>query len=147
MTNQPNPYQPSHEIEPYDTWWSKFRRRITGKRVFGYVREPVFSAGGKIHFSGIVYYLFPKDRSVFYAASPSNEHSVERLELIAEESLRLLPDLLSEHPGLKATLQGRRMVVRTIESYASKRSDFLCEMEVDANKVAAAFLASNASAE
>lgn len=92
------------------------------------IHAPEFSAGDAIICDGIAFFIDPKNTSVAYAASPSSDHSDQRMNLVVAEAIRVLPAFLTDYPDLHSQLGGRKLCVRMIGAYTDVQSDFHREL-------------------
>ncbi|TWU48525.1 hypothetical protein Poly51_44250 [Rubripirellula tenax] len=93
--------------------------------------KPRFIDGQAIVFCGIAFFVDPDESSRLYAASPTATNTIERMQLITSEVIRHLPHFLAEHQNLHKFLQGRKIVVRMVESYAGLQTTCLREDPID----------------
>lgn len=80
-------------------------------------------------FGGIAFFVDPNESELLYAASPSSVVTDSRMDLITHEAKIHLNGLLAASPSLKPIVQGRRLVVRIIDSYSDDRSWFREEVQ------------------
>jgi len=128
VTTAPNPYQSPAATDEHDSWWSRLRRFFTVP-----VPDPPsdFAAGGKMILDGIAFYIDPNDPTRFYAASPSEIDSDERLDLVASETVRLFPRFLRSHSELYELVHGRVLTVRLITTYADGPTEYSRERDLN----------------
>ena len=90
----------------------------------------MFDRGDAVICGGIAFFVDPNDDTTLYAGSPSQDHSDQRLILIAREALQRLSDFLEENGELAAQVDCRRLVVRIVHSYDGIWSDYYRAVEV-----------------
>lgn len=123
MAEQPNPYRAPAFEEPHETWWTRIKRRLFSDAIALRLRaEPAFERGDAIICGGIAYFIDPDDSSVFYAGSPSQDHSDEKFALVVSEALRNLTGFLDENTTMRSLIDDRRFVVRIVSNYDGIRS-------------------------
>ncbi|MGB7325986.1 MAG: hypothetical protein WBD31_14020 [Rubripirellula sp.] len=133
MDQLPNPYQPPALIDETPSWWGRIRTLFrVGPKVVSLVQTASFSKGDAIIYDGISFFVDPGDRKILFAASPSSDHSDQRMDLITAEVMRVLPGFLGEYPSLQRRLRGRKLMVRMIESYQSRQVDYVRQSPVAA---------------
>ncbi|NNE00444.1 MAG: hypothetical protein HKN47_24260 [Pirellulaceae bacterium] len=128
MSNKLNPYQSPRSVDAVDSWWTRLRRRLFRIRVD---RPPVFANGEAIICHGLAFFIDPDNASVLYAASPSSVHTPQRMNLVVAEAIRVLPTFLADHPKLHAQLRSRKLIVRLIDSYECKQSEYQREVALE----------------
>jgi hypothetical protein len=125
MTESQNPYQSPNAIEFVPRWWLKLRKMFEPSPL------KLFLRGRAIICEGIAFSLDPKSRRVFYAASPSINHSDERMDLIVEEALRILPVFVNEYPELRAGVLSCNLCVQMIHGYNDVSIPCIREVKID----------------
>ena len=131
MSESVNPYSPP----PIGAGKSASKRSLLKRLFSGFWRipnrgSPDFRNGDAFIVAGIGYFIDPSDNTTLFAGAPSEDHSDERLALIARESIRYLPDLLEELADHRHDLISRRLVVRIVQSYSGIGSDYHRAVEV-----------------
>ncbi|GAB5403925.1 MAG: hypothetical protein Aurels2KO_21560 [Aureliella sp.] len=124
----PNPYRPSHSDDASLSILDLIRYLFSSKEQRGRAR---FARGYVILFEGIAFFVDPQNPSVLYAASPSQDFSDKRMNLIIAEVARLAPEFMGAYPYLNSLLVGRSIVVRLIEKYGDKQAEFVREEPLD----------------
>ena len=129
MKQTPSPYEAPSESRPYQTWWSKLLSFFRTGNPFGeHLGVIKFLDGNIFIFEGIGFFVDPEDPKMVYAASPSQELTNQRVNLVVSEAVRLLPLLLANAPpSLIPHLKGRKLAVRLVEDYACARTSVLRE--------------------
>lgn len=127
-----NPYAPScDEGELAGSWWSRlFKRLLRHDQSVMNPEERAFQKGKPIVCSGIAFFVDPEDRSTLYAGKQSSDRSDQRVAMIANEALRLLPNFLADHEQLAPNIVERRLVVRITHSNDGVWSDYYRAVEV-----------------
>lgn len=90
-----------------------------------------FIQGYALIFEGIAFFVDPQNSSLLYAASPSEDESESRMNLIVSEVVRVLPTFVAEHSHLGSALVNRKLVIRMIRSYRDKQGEFVREVSLD----------------
>lgn len=117
MSDKPNPYESPRSIH-VETWWDRLRTLFGGS----HAPSRTFADGRALICEGIAFFIDPANPSVAYAASPSEDHSSDRMNLIVSETIRVLPMFLADHPEVHEHLRERKLTVRMVDSYADARS-------------------------
>lgn len=132
MASDPNPYQTPLPVDPTFSWWDRFCGWWRISRVVDQEPAPkLFANGHAIIFGGIAYFVDPKDADLLYAASPSSVNTDQRMQLIVQQAIEILPEFVADFPALAEMLGGRRLVVRMIVSYHDDQASFLNEVSTD----------------
>ncbi len=90
-----------------------------------------FLRGHAILFHGISFFIDPENDSFLYAASPSEDKSDQRMNLVVAEVVRVLPEFVSSNSYLDKVLVNRKVVVRMIHSYYDNQKQFDRETILD----------------
>lgn len=123
-----NPYQPPFELSQPEGWWAKLRRFLRRVSLAG---QTDFKGGDAIICDGITFFVDPDNLLDLYAASPSDDTSERRMELIIAESVRVVPLLLTDHPRLRALISRRRIVARMILRYSDSQAECIRQVTTD----------------
>jgi hypothetical protein len=109
--------------------------------------EPQFHNGDALLCEGIAFFIDLNDSETLYAASPSSLATKERMDLIVNEALRILPVFLVEHRSTRDALKQRRLVVRMITTYSDLRTDRFAPVDLGRRPIEQATLNHIASME
>lgn len=128
MEGEQNPYQPPDFQEGSRSIWTMLAELFSSGEQIAKRR---FIEGYAILFQGVAFFVYPKEPTVLYAASPSSVTTESRMNLIVVEVVRLLPEFLAAYPNLQDVVANRKVVVRMIGSYDRIQAEFLREVELE----------------
>jgi len=121
MSDESNPYAAPREDVVLEPWWRRLLRMLG--IVPRHERAVDFERGDPLFREGIAFYIERRDPRRLYAMSPSTDESDARLELVAAEARRLLPELLAEYPQLEPLVRDRQLWVRLTRDYSTGKSN------------------------
>lgn len=134
MNNSSNPYQPPSEERHFVPWWQALKLFLFGSSSGRVVN---FQQGDLVFCEGIAFFIDETESEILYAASASSDLSDRRLNLLVAETIRVLPHFVAANPDLIEFLSGRKLVIRVVNSYPDSQTDFLREISLDWDFLAA----------